>query len=91
MSYPRLRSDGAPQTAHDIWELWTAGASHAGDSFSLSLWPTRGYWGPRGWVGLRNRRMGGWADGWFAKVDNVFLRLGGFAKVDNRFGYEKWT
>jgi hypothetical protein len=31
----------------------------------------------------------GW-DGWFAKVDNVFLRLGGFAKVDNRFGYEKW-
>ena len=27
----------------------------------------------------------GW-DGWFAKVDNVFLRLGGFAKVDNRFG-----
>ena len=25
-------------------------------------------------------------DGWFAKVDNVFLRLGGFAKVDNRFG-----
>ena len=26
--------------------------------------------------------------GWFAKVDNVFLRL--FAKVDNRFGYEKW-
>ena len=43
-----------------------------------------------GWVGLRNGRMGGWADGWFAKVDNVFLRLGGFAKVDNRFGYEKW-
>jgi len=37
-----------------------------------------------GWVGLRNGRMGGWADGWFAKVDNVFLRLGGFAKVDNR-------
>jgi len=28
--------------------------------------------------------------GWFAKVDNVFLRLGWFAKVDNRFGYEKW-
>ena len=30
-------------------------------------------------------------DGWFAKVDNVFLLLGGFAKVDNSFGYEKWT
>ena len=29
-------------------------------------------------MGVRN--------GWFAKVDNVFLRLGGFAKVDNRFG-----
>jgi hypothetical protein len=27
-------------------ELWTAGASHAGDSFSLSLYPTRGYWDP---------------------------------------------
>ena len=27
-----------------------------------------------------------WVDGWVAKVDNVFLRLGGFAKVDNRFG-----
>ena len=37
VSYPRLCSDGAPQTAHDIWENWTAGASHAGDSFSLSL------------------------------------------------------
>ena len=37
--------------------------------------------GLKGW--LRN--------GWFAKVDNVFLRLGGFAKVDNSFGYEKWT
>jgi hypothetical protein len=24
--------------------------------------------------------MGGWVDGW----------MGGFAKVDNRFGYEKW-
>ena len=31
-----------------------------------------------------------WAEEWFAKVDNVFLRLGGFAKVDNRFVYEKW-
>ena len=30
-----------------------------------------------------------WVDGWVAKVDNVFLRLGVFAKVDNRFGYEK--
>ena len=37
-----------------------------------------------GWVGWLRR------DGWFAKVDNVFLRLGGFAKVDNRFVYEKW-
>jgi hypothetical protein len=39
-----------------------------------------------------DRRVKGWLrrDGWFAKVDNVFLRLGGFAKVDNRFGYEKW-
>jgi hypothetical protein len=26
-----------------VGELWTAGASHAGDSFSLSLSPTRGY------------------------------------------------
>jgi hypothetical protein len=34
--------------------------------------------------------IGGQRNGWFAKVDNVFLRLGGFAKVDNRFGYEKW-
>jgi hypothetical protein len=28
-------------------------------------------------------RKDGWRNGWFAKVDNVFLRLGGFAKVDN--------
>ena len=28
--------------------------------------------------------------GGFAKVDNVFLRLGGLANVDNGFGYEKW-
>jgi len=37
--------------------------------------------------------MGGQRDGWmggFAKVDNVFLRLGGLANVDNGFGYEKW-
>ena len=34
--------------------------------------------------------MGGRRNGWFAKVDNVSLRLDGFAKVDNRFGYEKW-
>ena len=42
-------------------------------------------------LALRNTEgcVYGW-DGWFAKVDNVFLRLGGFAKVDNRFGYEKW-
>ena len=29
-------------------------------------------------------------DGWVAKVDNVLLQLGGFAKVDNRLGHEKW-
>jgi hypothetical protein len=31
----------------------------------------------------------GWVaeGGWFA---DGFLRMGGFAKVDNRFGYEKW-
>ena len=47
-----------------------------------------------GMGGRRDGRMGGWVglrNGWFAKVDNVFLRLVGFAKVDNRFGYEKWT
>jgi hypothetical protein len=27
-----------------------------------------------------------WVDVWVAKVDSVFLRLGGFSKVDNRFG-----
>jgi len=37
---------GALQTAHDIWENWTTGASHSDDSFSLGLLPTRGYWGP---------------------------------------------
>jgi hypothetical protein len=41
-----LCSDGALQTTHDIWENWAAGASHAGDSFSLGLQATRGYWGP---------------------------------------------
>ena len=35
--YPRLSSDGLLQTVHDIWENWTVGASHAGDSFSLGL------------------------------------------------------
>jgi hypothetical protein len=35
--------------------------------------------------GLKGR-LKEWVDGWVAKVDNVFLRLGGFAKVDNRFG-----
>ena len=34
--------------------------------------------------------MGGRKNGWIAKVDNVVLRLGGFAKVDNRFEYEEW-
>jgi hypothetical protein len=42
-----------------------------------------------GWMGGRYVRYG-WVGG-FAKVDNVSLRLGGFAKEDNRFGYEKWT
>jgi hypothetical protein len=28
----------------------------------------------------------GWVDEWVAEVDNVFLRLGGFVKVDNSFG-----
>ena len=49
------------------------------------------------WVGggmggryVRYGWIGGQRNGWFAKVDNVFLRLGGFAKVANRFGYEKW-
>jgi len=37
VSYPRLCSDGAFQKAHDIWENWAAGASHADDSFSLGL------------------------------------------------------
>ena len=36
VSYPRLCSDGAPQTTHDIWGNWAAGASHAGDSSSTS-------------------------------------------------------
>ena len=27
VSYPRLCSDGALQTAHDLWENWTAGSS----------------------------------------------------------------
>ena len=45
VSYPRFRSDGAPQTAHDIWEIWTAGAFHAGDSFSLSLLADKGLLG----------------------------------------------
>ncbi len=35
-----------------------------------------------------DRRVDGWfevwVDGWVAKVDNISLRLGGFAKVDNR-------
>ena len=42
------------------------------------------------WRCVRYGWIGGQRNGWFAKVDNVFLRLGGFAKVDNRFGYEKW-
>ncbi len=41
----------------------------------------------KGWV--RNGWAEEWVDGWmggFENVDNVFLRLGGFAKVDNGFG-----
>ena len=37
VSHLRLCSDGAPQTTHDIWENWAAGAFHAGDSFSPGL------------------------------------------------------
>ncbi len=54
-------------------------------------------------MGLRNGWMGGrrdgwavcevWLDGWMGVwVDGwVDGWVGGFAKVDNRFGYEKWT
>ena len=45
MSCPRLCSDGALQTAHDIWENWVAGASHAGDSFSPGLLADKGLLG----------------------------------------------
>ena len=43
--------DGAPQTTHDIWEIWAAGASPAGGSSSpghLAAAVQRGYrdWGP---------------------------------------------
>jgi len=34
---------------HDIWEIWAAGASHAGDSSSSghsAAAVQRGYWGP---------------------------------------------
>jgi len=40
--YPRLCSYGALQTTYDIWGNWTAGASHAGDSFSLGLLADKG-------------------------------------------------
>ena len=43
MSCSRLCSDGAPQTTHDIWEIWTAGASHAGGSFSLGRQGATGF------------------------------------------------
>ena len=45
MSHLRLCSDGAPQTTHDIWENWVAGASHAGDSFSPGLLADKGLLG----------------------------------------------
>ena len=64
-----------------VGELWTAGASHAGDSFSLSLWPTRGYGGPP------THNMGlGFVEG---NGENRF----GWEFVDgngeNRFGWEE--
>ena len=36
---------------------------------------------------------GGWVDGWMGGWVDVYVDgwVGGFAKVDNRFGYEKWT
>ena len=38
-------------------------------------------------IGLRLKgRFKEWLDGWVAKVDNNFSRLGEFAKVDNGFG-----
>ena len=49
VSHLRPCGDGAPQTAHDIWEIWAAGASHAGDSASPEHSAAafqRGYWGP---------------------------------------------
>jgi hypothetical protein len=44
-----LRQWGAPQTTHDIWEIWAAGASHAGGSSSpghSAAAVQRGYWVP---------------------------------------------
>jgi hypothetical protein len=48
VSHLRPCGDGAPQTTHDIGEIWAAGASHAGDSSSLghsAAAVQRGYWG----------------------------------------------
>jgi hypothetical protein len=45
VSHLRLCGDGAPQTAHDIWENCAAGASHAGDSSSLGLSADKGLLG----------------------------------------------
>jgi len=53
----RLCSDGAPQTTHDIWEIWTAGASHAGGSFDRSF-GRRSTLGPR-WVNRGSPIFGG--------------------------------
>ncbi len=49
MSHPRPCGDGAPQTTHDIWEIWAAGAFNAGGSSSpghSAAAVQRGYWGP---------------------------------------------
>ena len=49
VSHPRPCGDGAPQTTHDIWEIWAAGASNAGGSSSpghSAAAVQRGYWGP---------------------------------------------
>jgi hypothetical protein len=40
----------------------------------------------KGWL-----RMGGRRNGWMGGRRVRYGWMGGFAKVDNRFGYEKWT
>jgi hypothetical protein len=49
VSRPRPCGDGAPQTDHNIWEIWATGASHAGVSSSpghSTAVVQRDYWGP---------------------------------------------